>query len=91
MTIQITKISVKLSQIGLYQITLNLKYLDGEEVLIDQDFTQEHRVGDAPSICVTKIQVLMQKAIDNYKEEVVIFNSAVLDSAITYLQENLTP
>ncbi len=90
MTIQITKVRDKLKQDKLYQITLNMKYLDGETILIDQDFTQEHRSGDAPSICINKFKTSMQKAIDDYKAEQVIFTSPVLDTAITSLQNSLT-
>ena len=89
MTITITKISVKLVQDKLYSIILNMKYLDGEVVLIDQNFTQRYRTGDNVGVIVNKFKVVMQKVIDDYKAEQVIFTASSLNTAITTLQSGL--
>jgi len=89
MTITITKISVKLTQDKLYSITLNMKYLDGEVILIDQDFTQKYRTGDNVGVIINKFKVVMQKVIDDYKAEQVIFTASSLNTAITTLQSGL--
>ena len=90
MTITITKISVKLSQDKLYSITLNMKYLNGEMVLIDQDFTQKYRTGDDVGVIINKFKVVMQKVITDYKAEQVIYTASALDTAIATLQNGLT-
>jgi len=89
MTITITKISVKLVQDKLYSITLNMKYLDGEVILIDQDFTQKYRTGDNVGVIINKFKVVMQKVITDYKAEQVIYTASTLDTAITNLQNGL--
>jgi len=89
MTITITKISVKLTQDKLYSITLNMKYLDGEVILIDQDFTQKYRTGDNVGVIINKFKVVMQKVITDYKAEQVIYTASTLDTAITNLQNGL--
>ena len=90
MTITITKISVKLVQDKLYSITLNMKYLDGEVILIDQDFTQKYRTGDNVGVIINKFKVVMQKVITDYKAEQVIYTASTLDTAIATLQNGLT-
>ena len=89
MTITITKISVKLVQDKLYSIILNMKYLNGEVVLIDQDFTQRYRTGDNVGVIINKFKVVMQKVITDYKAEQVIYTASTLDTAITNLQNGL--
>lgn len=90
MTIQITKKQVSLSQEGLYNIILNLKYLDGETVLLDLDFVEKYRTGQTVGDIISRFKPKMQKAIDGYKAEQVIFNAAVFDSAIVTLQNGLS-
>jgi hypothetical protein len=89
LTVAVTKKSVTTSQDGLYQITLNLQYLNGTAVLIDQDFSENYWVGQTPAFVIAKFKEKMQKAIDDYKAAQVIFNSATLDTAITNLKNGL--
>ena len=91
MTIKITKKSISLNQGKLYQVTLNLRYLDETAILIDKDFTQEiNRTTDSVAVIINKFKTEMQKTIDEYKAEQVIFNSTALDNAIIVLQSALT-
>jgi hypothetical protein len=89
LSIIVTKKSVTLSQEGLYQITLNLQYLDGSTVLIDRDFSENYWTGQTPAFVVGKFKEKMQKAIDDYKAAQIIYNSAALDTAITTLKNGL--
>ena len=76
----ITKKSVSLSQEGLYQITLNMKYQDGATVLLDQDFTERYKTGQVVGNVALAFQENMKAAIRKYKEAQVIFNAAQLDA-----------
>lgn len=89
LTVEVTKKAVTTSQDGLFQITLNMKYLDGATVLIDQDFTENHWLGQPPSVAVGRFKERMQKTIDNYKASQGIFNAAALDTALTTLKNGL--
>ena len=84
----VTKKSVIYIQGALFNITLNLQYLDGETVLLDSDFSEHYSTGEKATT-VSKFKTKMQEAIDNYKSAEVIFDSAALDAAITTLQNEL--
>ena len=88
-TIDITKQGVDKVMGGMYNITLNLSCMDGQEEVIDQNFTEDHRTSNSVNYTLAKFLVRMQNAIDDYKAEQNIFNSAVLDNAITTLENNL--
>ena len=88
-TVTITKVSVKEAQLGLWLITLNLKYLDGTTELIKQDFSIRYRPGQKLSDILPRVKGEMQGTIDAYKREQVILNTAALNTAITNLQSSL--
>ena len=88
-TKEVTKVRVDKVMDGMFNIVLNLCYKDGSDVLITRDFTEDHRIGNSVNYTIAKFLVLMQEAIDNYKAEQNIFNSAVLDNAIITLENNL--
>ena len=89
LTIDITKKSVDIVMDKMYNITLTLLYKDGAEVLINQDFTQDHRIGNSVNYTIAKFLVVMQAEIDEYKAEENIFNSQALDNAISTLENDL--
>lgn len=78
----ITKKSVRYGQEKLHIITFNLLVTDGATEVINQDFSCEYRQGENVSQKVAEITEKMQAAIDRYKAEQVIFNSAALDTAV---------
>jgi len=88
-TVEITKVSVKTSQRKLFAVTLHMKYLENGTVLFEQDFTENHWDGAAPSIVVNNFKFAMQQAINDYKAELDIFNATALNNAITALQNGL--
>jgi len=90
MTIEITKISVKKAQEGMYYITLRMRYLNGTTELINQEFGTKHKIGNSIEQSINKIKMEMQKAINDYKEEQTIYNSGRLNSIISTLQSSLT-
>ena len=85
----ITKKSVSCGQEGLYQITLNLKYQDGTLVLLDQDFTERYKRGQAVSLIYKRFEEQMKLAIRHYKEAQVIFNASQLDAVVTNLNNTV--
>ncbi|GAG53623.1 unnamed protein product [marine sediment metagenome] len=87
-SIIVTKKSVVHIQGNLFNITLNLQYLDGETILIDSDFTEHYATGEKTATAA-KFKTRMQKKIDDYKSAQVIFNAAAMDTAITILQNEL--
>jgi len=89
-TISVTKVSVSEVQPKLFSITLNLKVVDGETTLIDQNFSEKYRTGDAPSKTTLKLGRAMQAAIDEYQSEQELYNKAALDTAISTLEGALT-
>ena len=89
-TINITKVSVTEPQAKMYAITLNLKVTEGAEVLIDRNFTENHKIGNSIEYTINRFNKKMQVAIDKYKREQGILNSSQLDSAIIVLEGGLT-
>ena len=89
MTITITKKLVKYVMSKMYSITLNLEVKDEGEVLIDQDFTENHKTNNTVNYTLAKFLEKMQKSIDDYKDEINIFNSTQLDGAISTLEGQL--
>lgn len=88
-TINVTKVSVIETQPKLYAVTLNLKANDGAIVLIDQDFTENHKIGNSVDYSINKFKAKMQAAIGKYIAEQNILNSTQLDSAILILKGGL--
>ena len=84
-TINVSKVSVRKAQEKMYSITLNLLVADGGTELINQDFSENHKIGYSVDYTVNRFKEKMQAVIDNYQEEQNILNSAQLDSAITTL------
>jgi hypothetical protein len=89
LTIQVTKKSVSQSMEGMWLINLNLSCLDGEIKVIDRDFSIRFKTGNDIELKVKAIREEMQKAINQYKTEQVIFNHAKLTTALIYLNSNL--
>ncbi len=87
-SIIITKKSIIHTQGSLFNITLNMQYLDGEIILVDADFTEHYATGEK-ALTTAKFKARMQESIDNYKAAQIIVNSAAIDAAITALQNEL--
>lgn len=90
MTIQIIKVSVTQQLSKLYNITLNLKLLEGEQELLSRDFSERYRVGQNITEVVNNFKEGMQAEIDNYKAEQNLFTAAQLDTAIDNLKNSLS-
>jgi hypothetical protein len=89
LTIEVSKVSVDEVMDKLWNITLNLRCLEGAVEVINQDFSVRYRPGQDAQARVQTILEKMQETIDDYKGEQQIFNAAQLDNAVTWLQTNL--
>ncbi|KKM65970.1 hypothetical protein LCGC14_1485890 [marine sediment metagenome] len=90
LTLTVEKRSVTETMDKMWSIVLNLSALDGTEVVINKDFTLKYRSGQDVEEKVKALLTEMQEAIDDYKSEQAIFNHTKLDTAVTYLNNNLT-
>ena len=82
LTAIVTKKSVKYVQKNLHSITFNLSLSEGGTEVLKQDFSCEYRAGENPAQKDSEIKEKIQEAIDRYKTEQQIFNSAALDNAV---------
>ena len=73
-----------------YDISFNLKLTDDTIEVINSDYSCRYRAGDNINAKLVIIGTDMQKAIDNYKAQKSVFNSTVLDNAVTTIQNGLT-
>lgn len=89
MIANVTKKSVNLVQKDLYSITLNLSLTEGAVELLNKDFSERHRTGQAISTVTAKFTVAMQTEINKYKAEQVIYNHTQLNTAVTNIQNGL--
>lgn len=88
-TVEVTKVGVTSPREGLNRVTCKLKYLEDAVELINKDFTEDHKAGQAPSVVVNKFQSKMQSEIDLYKQAEAVSNHAQMDTAISNLQSSL--
>lgn len=85
----VTKKSVTQSMNKMWNITLNLSVMDGVDEVINKDFNLKYRSGQDIVERVKTVGVEMQDELDSYKSEQVIFNHAQLDTAVTWINNNL--
>jgi len=84
--VNITRVSVNKVMDGMFAITLNLTVTENSTILIDSNFTENHKINNSISYTVNKFKDKMQKYIDDYKANQQIFNSSQLNSAMTSLR-----
>ena len=85
----VTPISIKQQMDTLWNVTLNLIIFDDAVEVYNQDFSVRYREGEDIANKESKFQIKMQKAIDDYKAEQVIFTHAKMDTMVTNLNNNL--
>jgi len=87
--IEVTKVSVSEQMDKLWNITLNLTCTEDSVEVINCDFSVRYRPGQDAEAKTKGLLAEMQEAINEYKGEQQIINSAQLDTAVTWLQDNL--
>lgn len=85
----VTKKSASKNAIGIYIVSMNLVLTDDSVEVINQDFSQIHNSANNISVARDEIIVKMQNAIDEYKENLVVYNSVAFTNAVTYINANL--
>ena len=91
MIVEITKINVSNIMPKLFSVTLKLRLIDDDRIteLLNQNFSENYRIGQSIVNVVDRFRTVMQKIIDNYKAEQNLFNNAQLDNAIKNLKNSL--
>jgi hypothetical protein len=89
LTVEVTKAYVNKQGEQVWYIVLNLRCLDGATEVINKNFSTRYEAGDDVQEVVKEILVRMQNEIDDCKTERQLFNKAQLDTAVTWLQNNL--
>ncbi len=89
LTIVVTKVSVSEQLEKLWNITLNLQILDDATEVHSENFSSRYRTGDDIADKEAQLQIDMQEAIDDYKDEQTIFDHAKMDTMVTNLNNNL--
>ena len=89
LTVEVSKVSVDTKEDKVYYIVLNLRCLAGATEVINKDFFMRYQVGDDVEQSVRDILVEMQNEIDKRNKEIQIYTAAKLNTAVTWLQNNL--
>lgn len=85
----IIKKSVTFAGEGKFTVTANLLYKNGETVLLDLDFSETYKTGQAWSTMTTNFRDRMKAAIRHYKGEQQILNAPGLDAGILNLNSSV--
>lgn len=85
----VTKKSVVLVMPGQWIITINLSCADGEAEVINKDVSFDYKTGDNIGLKNQYALIECQKIIDKYKAEQSIYNNALFDNLVTYVNTNL--
>lgn len=86
----VTKESVRFQKPDLYYDTVKMVVTDDTVEVINQTFTINHRTGQDVEQKVKDLRDQMQELIDNYIAEQIIYNHPKFDTAVTWLNNNLT-
>ena len=90
LTAIVSKKSVNYAQPKLHIITFNLVLKEDTVEVLNKDISCQFAAGDTPSQKVVLITNLMQEEINNYKSAKAIFDSSILNTAVTNIQNGLT-
>lgn len=85
----VTKKSASNGAPGIYSISMNLVLADDTVEVINRDFAQVHNSANNISVARDEIMARMQNAIDEYKENKAVYDSALFTNSVTYINENL--
>ena len=89
LTVSLSKVSVSEPQKGMKVLTVNMILLDGVEEMYNQNFVAVKKADISLLIVKERLRVEMQAAIDRYKREQQILESAALDNAIADIESAL--
>ncbi len=72
-----------------YQVTIRLICYDGSDEVINEEFNIVYRTGDAIPDIEVKGKAAMQRRIDRYNAEQVIYTHPQFDNVITNIENDL--
>lgn len=85
----VTKKSASKDSPGIYSISMILILTDDAVEVINKDFVQVHNSANNISVARDEIMARMQDAIDEYKENKLVYDSAMFTTAVAYINTNL--
>ena len=85
----VTKKSASKDAAGIYSISMNLVLTDDTVEVINQDYSQTHNSANNISVARDEVMARMQDAIDEYKENKIVYDSTAFTDAVTYINANL--
>lgn len=74
---------------GTYIVAVNLVLTDDAVEVINQDFSQIHNPANNISVARDELLIKVQAAIDEYKENQIVYNSVAFTDAVTYINANV--
>ncbi len=89
LTVEVSKVSVDTKEDKVWFIVFNLRCLAGATEVINKDFFMRYEPGDDVEQSVREILVEMQNEIDKRNKEIQLYTTAKLNTAVTWLQNNL--
>lgn len=89
LVVTVTKQRVSERQTGLYNITLNMIVTDGGKEVINKDYSARYRPHDTISTKLDAFTTPMQKDIDVYKSEQLIYKKAAIGTLVTNVKNAL--
>jgi long-subunit fatty acid transport protein len=90
LTATVTKKSAIKTPDNRYDISFNLILTDDAVEVINADYSCRYKTGDNVSSKLAIIITDMQNDINKYKAQKTVFNSTVLNNAVTTIQNGLT-
>lgn len=85
----VTKSSVSQVMPSLWMIAFNLTLTDDTVEVVNRDFSVKYRQGEDIEAKSAELLSMIQKVIDAYKAEQVIFDHSKMTTVETYLNANL--
>jgi len=89
LSITVSKKSVTQIMVGAYRVTINLSCSDNSVEVINQDFSITYKQGGSVPKLKADLASQMQAAINAYKAEQTLYNSAAMNNAVTDIQSAL--
>ena len=89
LTVEITKDSVTRTMPRAWSISLLVSLKKDGVMVSEQTISQDYKSGDSLADIQGSLQEKAQAVVDKYKSEMAIFDNALLDAAVTNIQNRL--
>lgn len=85
----VAKKSASIDVNGIYAVSVNLILTDDAVEILNQDYSQIHNPANNISVARDELLVNIQKTIDDYKANQIVYDSIAFTNAVTYINDNL--